>query len=139
MCPTMSLGKRGRGRMLLVICRHTTTGGCVRVPGNTPPGLSDARCRLHDLRRTFRGHGSADMSMKRSKKRATVETPPDLDNLINSLDVKFVGLAECLVSSGYTLEMPSLPALGIHYNMIGSGQMSVSGGTSIELTPHTLI
>jgi AraC family transcriptional activator of mtrCDE len=77
--------------------------------------------------------------MKRRKKSARAETAPDLDNLINSLDVRFVGLAECLVSVGYALEMPSLPALGIHYNVIGSGTMSVSDGTSIELTPHTLV
>jgi AraC family transcriptional activator of mtrCDE len=77
--------------------------------------------------------------MKRPKKSARARTPPNLDNLINSLDVKFVGLAECLVSSGYTLEMGSTPAVGIHYNMIGTGIMSVSDGTSIELTPHTLV
>lgn len=77
--------------------------------------------------------------MKRRKKSARAETPPDLDNLINSLDVKFVALAECLVSSGYTLQMDSWAALGIHYNMIGSGTMSVSDGTSIDLTPHTLV
>lgn len=77
--------------------------------------------------------------MKRPKKSARVATPPDLDHLINSLDVRFVGLAECLVSSGYRLEMGSVPALGIHYNMIGSGSMSVSDGTLIELMPHTLV
>src|SRR4051812_22844606 len=82
---------------------------------------------------------SADTFMKRPKKSARAETPPDLDNLINSLDVRFVGLAECLVSSGYRLEMGSAPADGIHYNMIGFGKMSVSDGTAIELTPHTLV
>jgi AraC family transcriptional activator of mtrCDE len=82
---------------------------------------------------------SADASMKRPKKRARVEAPPDLDNLINSLDVRFVGLAECLVSSGYTLEMESWSAVGIHYNLLGSGTMDVSDGTSIELMPHTLV
>jgi AraC family transcriptional activator of mtrCDE len=82
---------------------------------------------------------STDTFMKPLKKGARAETPPDLDNLINSLDVKFVGLAECLVSSGHRLEMGSSPAVGIHYNMIGFGKMSVSDGTSIELTPHTLV
>jgi AraC family transcriptional activator of mtrCDE len=77
--------------------------------------------------------------MKRPKKSARARTPPNLDNLINSLDIKFVGLAECLVSSGYRLEMGSTAAVGIHYNLVGSGQMSVSDGTSIELTPHTLV
>jgi hypothetical protein len=39
--------------------------------------------------------------MTESRKRGTGGTAPDLDNVINSLDVKFVELAECLVSSGY--------------------------------------
>jgi AraC family transcriptional activator of mtrCDE len=77
--------------------------------------------------------------MKRPKKSARARTPPNLDNLINSLDVNFVGLAECLVSSGYRLEMGRAPAVGIHYSMSGSGRMSVSDGTSIELLPHTLV
>jgi AraC family transcriptional activator of mtrCDE len=77
--------------------------------------------------------------MKRPKKSASGAAPPDLDSLINSLDVRFVGLAECLVSSGYTLEMESWSAVGIHYNLTGSGTMEVSGGTSIELVPHTLV
>ncbi len=65
--------------------------------------------------------------------------PPDLDNLISSLDVKFVSLAECLVSIGYRLEMGSTPNVGIHYNLIGTGRMSVSDGSSFELAPHTLV
>ena len=77
--------------------------------------------------------------MKRAQKSRTTETPPDLDSLINSLDVKFVGLAECLVSTGHRLEMGSSPSVGIHYNVIGSGKMTVSGGTTIELVPHTLV
>ena len=67
------------------------------------------------------------------------KTPPDLDNLISSLDVKFVSLAECLVSAGYRLEMGSTPNVGIHYNLIGTGRMSVSDGSSIALAPHTLV
>jgi AraC family transcriptional activator of mtrCDE len=35
--------------------------------------------------------------------------------------------------------MGSTQAVGIHYNLIGSGTMSVSDGTSIELVPHTLV
>jgi AraC family transcriptional activator of mtrCDE len=77
--------------------------------------------------------------MTRAKKAARAESPPDLDNLINGLDVKFVGLAECLVSDGYRLEMGSTPAVGIHYNLIGVGKMVVSDGTAVELTPHTLV
>lgn len=77
--------------------------------------------------------------MKRPTKTAKPRTPPDLDNLIRSLDVKFVSLAECLVTSGYRLDMGSTPNVGIHYNLIGTGQMSVSDGSSVWLAPHTLV
>jgi AraC family transcriptional activator of mtrCDE len=77
--------------------------------------------------------------MKRAQRRRATETPPDLDNLICSLDVKFVGLAECLVSNGHRLEMGSTPSVGIHYNVVGAGRMTVSGGTAIPLAPHTLV
>ncbi len=77
--------------------------------------------------------------MKRPAKSPRAKTPHDLDNLIRSLDVKFVSLAECLVTSGYRLDMGSTPNVGIHYNLLGSGKMAVSGGSSVELSPHTLV
>ncbi|HEY4307647.1 MAG TPA: AraC family transcriptional regulator [Gemmatimonadaceae bacterium] len=77
--------------------------------------------------------------MKKEQKCRRPEVPPDLDNLINSLDVRLHGLAECLVSSGHRLEMGSSPNVGIHYNVVGCGKMSVSDGTTIDLVPHTLV
>jgi AraC family transcriptional activator of mtrCDE len=35
--------------------------------------------------------------------------------------------------------MGGTSSLGIHYNVVGSGRMSVSDGSSIELMPHTLV
>jgi AraC family transcriptional activator of mtrCDE len=62
-----------------------------------------------------------------------------LDNLIDGLDVRFVGLAECLVSEGHRLHIDSSPAVGIHYGLLGCGTMTVSDGAVIELAPHTLV
>jgi AraC family transcriptional activator of mtrCDE len=80
---------------------------------------------------------SAHVTRRATKPRAA--TPPELDSLINSLDVHFVGLTECLVSEGNRLEMATSAAVGIHYNLFGSGTMTVEGGASIDLTPHMLI
>jgi len=63
----------------------------------------------------------------------------DLDRLLNSLEVKFVALTECLVSKGYCLEMGAAGAPGIHYNVSGTGRMVVRGCAPVELKPHTLV
>ncbi len=65
---------------------------------------------------------------------------PDLEDLISALEVKFVELSECLVASGYRLEMErGLDHPGIHYNLAGNGRMSVRGGPPFALRPHMLI
>ncbi|PTR34430.1 AraC family transcriptional activator of mtrCDE [Luteibacter sp. OK325] len=53
--------------------------------------------------------------------------------------MSFVALAECLVSEGYCLEMGSINAPGIHYNIRGSGRLVIKGSPPIELKPHTLV
>jgi len=65
--------------------------------------------------------------------------PADLDNLMSSLDVKFVALSECLVSAGHRLEMGGAPAPGIHYNLVGAGRMFIGTDAPVDLVPHTLI
>jgi AraC family transcriptional activator of mtrCDE len=62
----------------------------------------------------------------------------DLDNLLTVLDVNFVRLSECLVSSGWRLELGEVDAPGLHYNIAGTGRMVV-GDLVIELKPHTLV
>jgi AraC-like DNA-binding protein len=63
----------------------------------------------------------------------------DLDSLLNALDVSFVTLTECLVSSGYRLDMGGINAPGIHYNLLGKGQFIVDNEQPIDIVPHTLI
>jgi hypothetical protein len=57
-------------------------------------------------------------------------SPSDLDNLMSSLDVKFVALSECLVSAGHRLQMGGVPAPGIHYNPHRAGGGEVRAGRS---------
>jgi len=63
----------------------------------------------------------------------------DLDNLMTTLEVSFVKLAECLVSPGRRLALGGIDAYGIHYNMGGSGRMIVGNQPPINLVPHTLV
>jgi AraC family transcriptional activator of mtrCDE len=66
-------------------------------------------------------------------------SPRDLDTLLNTLDVRFVALSECLVSAGFRLELGGIDAPGIHYNIAGTGRMFIGEDPPIDLLPHTLI
>jgi AraC family transcriptional activator of mtrCDE len=66
-------------------------------------------------------------------------SPRDLDALLSTLDVRFVALAECLVSAGFRLEVEGIDAPGIHYNIAGMGRIFIRDDPPIELCPHTLI
>jgi AraC-like DNA-binding protein len=63
----------------------------------------------------------------------------DLDNLIDTLEVRFVALSECLVSHGHKLGLGGVNAPGIHYNLAGKGRVFIGHDAPIELQPHTLI
>jgi AraC-like DNA-binding protein len=58
---------------------------------------------------------------------------------LSTLDVRFVGLSESLVSAGFRLEMGGIDAPGIHYNIAGMGRISIGDDPPIDLWPHTLI
>lgn len=66
-------------------------------------------------------------------------SPSDLDNLLKTLEVEFVKLSECVVSPGWRLTMAATNAPGIHYDIIGMGQMIIGNHPPIDLQPHTLI
>jgi len=63
----------------------------------------------------------------------------DLEILIGNLDVQFVWLSHCLVSTGYRLDMGGIDYPGIHYNIHGKGRLVVRGRHLVDLEPHTLI
>src|SRR3954466_10704787 len=66
-------------------------------------------------------------------------SPRDLESLLATLDVNFVGLSECLVSRGYSLELGGVDAPGIHYNVVGTGRAVIGNREPVPLMPHTLI
>jgi AraC-like DNA-binding protein len=66
-------------------------------------------------------------------------SPADLESLLASLEVNFVALTECLVGTGYSLELGGVNAPGIHYNLVGNGRAVVDDLDPIPLMPHTLV
>jgi AraC family transcriptional activator of mtrCDE len=66
-------------------------------------------------------------------------SPSDLDSLLSALDLRVVALTECVVSSGYRLDLGEVDAPGLHYNLAGHGTMYLEDAPPIRLTPHTLI
>src|SRR4051794_14408511 len=63
----------------------------------------------------------------------------ELNRLLTTLEVKVVWLSECLVSPGWRLQLPRHATLGIHYNLVGEGWLTVEDAPPIALRPHTLV
>jgi AraC family transcriptional activator of mtrCDE len=63
----------------------------------------------------------------------------DLERVLDTLEVHWVKLSECLVSPGWRLHLEPTDAPGLHYNLKGSGRLIVEQGPAIPLSPHTLV
>lgn len=63
----------------------------------------------------------------------------DLDNLMRALEIDVVALTEILVPRGHRAEMGMIDAPAIHYNLKGSGRISINRGPNMQLMPHLLI
>jgi AraC-like DNA-binding protein len=63
----------------------------------------------------------------------------DLNNLMRALDIDVVALTEILVPRGHRAEMRMVDAPAIHYNLSGSGRISIDGRPEMPLVPHLLI
>jgi AraC family transcriptional activator of mtrCDE len=63
----------------------------------------------------------------------------DLDELITLLEIRVLGLSECLVSEGFILELDGNDAPGIHYILSGVGLLHIDGAPGVKLSPHTLL
>ena len=63
----------------------------------------------------------------------------DLNNLMRALEIDVVALTEILVLRGHRAEMGMIDAPAIHYNLKGSGRISINRGPNMQLMPHLLI
>lgn len=66
-------------------------------------------------------------------------TPAALDKLMSGLEVDFVALVECLISTGWRLSISGNSNVpGIHYCLAGMGRLLIGDDPPIPFTPHTL-
>jgi AraC family transcriptional activator of mtrCDE len=63
----------------------------------------------------------------------------DLNNLMRALEIDVVSLREILVPRGHRAEMGMIDTPAIHYNLRGSGRLSINRGPNMPLMPHLLI
>lgn len=63
----------------------------------------------------------------------------DINNLMRALEIDVVALTEILVPRGHRAEMGMHDVPGIHYNLKGSGRISINGGPNMPLMPHLLV
>jgi AraC-like DNA-binding protein len=63
----------------------------------------------------------------------------DLNNLMRALEIDVVALTEILVPRGHRVEMGMIDTPAIHYNLKGSGRISINRGPNMPLMPHLLI
>jgi AraC family transcriptional activator of mtrCDE len=63
----------------------------------------------------------------------------DLNSLMQALEIDVVALTEILVPLGHRVEMGMIDVPAIHYNLAGSGWISINGGPNLQLMPHLLI
>jgi AraC family transcriptional activator of mtrCDE len=85
--------------------------------------------------RTGSGQGERTDSMTAVSKLAAA----DLNNLMRALEIDVVALTEILVPRGHRAEMGMIDAPAIHYNLKGSGRISINRGPNMQLMPHLLI
>jgi AraC family transcriptional activator of mtrCDE len=62
-----------------------------------------------------------------------------LNNLMRALEIDVVSLREILVPRSHRVEMGMIDVPAIHYNLKGSGRISIDRGPDVQLMPHLLI
>src|SRR5262245_45927177 len=70
---------------------------------------------------------------------ASKPSAADLNHLMRALEIDVVALTEILVPRGHRAEMGMIDAPAIHYNLKGSGRISINRGPNMQLMPHLLI
>src|SRR6202012_707523 len=77
---------------------------------------------------------------KMNQRTKKMPIPPNvIDHLMQTLEVEFVSLTECLVSPGFSLRLGGVSAPGIHYNVKGHGRLLIDDVRAIDLVPGMLV
>lgn len=94
------------------------------------------------MRNTAKSRGGSGQGKRTGSTTAVVAlklSAANLDNLMRALEIDVVALTEILVPRGHRAEMGMIDAPGIHYNLKGSGRISINGGPDMQLMPHLLV
>jgi AraC family transcriptional activator of mtrCDE len=92
---------------------------------------------MHDTTKSRAGRGQRTDSMIAAS--ASKRSAADLNNLMQALEIDVVALTEILVPRGHRAEMGMIDAPAIHYNLKGSGRISINRGPNMPLMPHLLV
>ncbi|MBE7201572.1 MAG: AraC family transcriptional regulator [Parafilimonas terrae] len=63
----------------------------------------------------------------------------EIDELMSMLEINDVRLTEWRIEAGHQLTFPPSRTPAIHYNLFGTGQMTIGDAPTIALAPHTLV
>lgn len=70
---------------------------------------------------------------------AARSSPAGPDELITLLDIRVLGLSECLLSEGFVLDLDGNNALGMHYILSGGGTLQIAGARAAPFILTLLI
>jgi AraC-like DNA-binding protein len=132
---TGAMGPRGSKREECAALLQLSEG-CLRVQGvlgSTSPMKPQSSPKLRMVLHPPERNGSMIAAS------ATKLSKPDLNNLMRALEIDVVALTELLVPRGYRAEMGMIDVPGIHYNISGTGRLSIDGGPLMPLNPHLLV
>lgn len=85
------------------------------------------------------GRGQGKRTVSKIAASASQLPTAELSNLMRALEIDVVALTEILVPRGHRAEMRMHDEPGIHYNLKGSGRISINRGPNMPLMPHLLV
>jgi AraC family transcriptional activator of mtrCDE len=94
---------------------------------------------MQNTTRSRAGSGQGERAVSKAAASASKLSTDDLNNLMRSLEIDVVALTEILVPRGHRAEMGMIDVPAIHYNLKGSGRISIDRGPNMQLMPHLLI
>ena len=94
---------------------------------------------MQNTAKPWAGNGSRERTDSMIDVSASKFSTADLNYLMRALEIDVVSLREILVPRGHRVEMEMIDVPAIHYNLKGSGRISINRGPNIELMPHLLL
>jgi AraC-like DNA-binding protein len=94
---------------------------------------------MQSTARSRAGSGQGEQTDSMIAVSASKLSTADLNNLMRALEIDVVALTEILVPRGHRAEMGMIDTPAIHYNLKGSGRISIDRGPNMPLMPHLLI